>query len=266
MLPPKERCKTTINLISGDEVVSIDADEEEESRILRNMRRCPICDTAMGSYLIDENRKLHVCGNNPDCEGFEIEKGRFKIKGYDGPIIDCDKCGAEMQLKTGRFGKYFACSSDDCKNTRKLLRNGEPAPPKMDPVPMPELVCQKVEDTYLLRDGAAGIFLAASQFPKNRETRAPYVDELIPHQNEIDPKYDFLMRAPSEDSDGRRTLVKFARKTKEHYVMSEDDGKPSGWRADYVDGKWVVSEKPKTKRKTKSKAKKKTVPKKKATA
>ena len=265
-LPPKERCKTTINLISGDEVVSIDADEEEESRILRNMRRCPICDTAMGSYLIDENRKLHVCGNNPDCEGFEIEKGRFKIKGYDGPIIDCDKCGAEMQLKTGRFGKYFACSSDDCKNTRKLLRYGEPAPPKMDPVPMPELVCQKVEDTYLLRDGAAGIFLAASQFPKNRETRAPYVDELIPHQNEIDPKYEFLMRAPSEDSDGRRTLVKFARKTKEHYVMSEDDGKPSGWRADYVDGKWVVSEKPKTKRKTKTKAKKKTVPKKKATA
>ena len=131
---------------------------------------------------------------------------------------------------------------------------------------MPELVCQKVEDTYLLRDGAAGIFLAASQFPKNRETRAPYVDELIPHQNEIDPKYEFLMRAPSEDSDGRRTLVKFARKTKEHYVMSEDDGKPSGWRADYVDGKWVVSEKPKTKRKTKTKAKKKTVPKKKATA
>ncbi len=265
-LPPKERCKTTINLISGDEVVSIDADEEEESRILRNMRRCPICDTAMGSYLIDENRKLHVCGNNPDCEGFEIEKGRFKIKGYDGPVIDCDKCGAEMQLKTGRFGKYFACSSDECKNTRKLLRNGEPAPPKMDPVPMPELVCQKVEDTYLLRDGAAGIFLAASQFPKNRETRAPYVDELIPHQNEIDPKYEFLMRAPSEDSDGRRTLVKFARKTKEHYVMSEDDGKPSGWRADYVDGKWVVNEKPKTKRKTKPKAKKKTVPKQKATA
>ena len=262
-LPPKERCKHTINLIPGDEVVSVDGDDEEESRILRNKRRCEKCGTAMDSYLIDEDRKLHVCGNNPDCDGFAIEKGKFKIKGYDGPVLECDKCGSDMQLKTGRFGKYFGCTNDACKNTRKLLRNGEPAPPKMDPVPMPELQCVKVDDTYILCDGAAGIFLAASQFPKNRETRAPYMDELLPHQNEIDPKYSYLMRAPTEDPDGRRVLVKFARKTKEHYVMSEnDDGKPSGWRADYVDGKWVEEyKKPAPKKKA---TKKKAAPKKKA--
>jgi len=249
-LPPKERCKSTLNLISGDEVVSVDGDDEEESRILRTKRRCGTCDTAMDSYLIDESRKLHLCGNNPDCPGFEIEAGKFKIKGYEGPIIECDKCGAEMQLKTGRFGKYFGCSNADCKNTRKLMRNGEAAPPKMDPVQMPELQCRKVDDTYVLRDGMAGLFLAASQFPKNRETRAPYMDELIPHQNEIDPKYQFLMQAPQKDSQDRRVLVKFARKTKEHYVMSEtDDGKPSGWRADYINGKWVESEKEKRTRK-----------------
>jgi DNA topoisomerase-1 len=243
-LPPKERCKNTINLINGDEVVSANGDDEEESRILRNKHRCARCGTAMDSYLIDTERKLHVCGNNPDCEGFEVEKGEFKIKGYDGPVLECDKCGAEMQLKTGRFGKYFGCTADECKNTRKLLRSGEPAPPKMDPVPMPELQCEKVDDTYVLRDGAAGIFLAASQFPKNRETRAPYLDEILPHQNEIDPKYQFLFRAPVKDSEGRRSLVKFARKTKEHYVMTENDqGKPSGWRADYVNGEWVASEK-----------------------
>jgi DNA topoisomerase-1 len=249
-LPPKERCKSTLNLISGDEVVSVDGDDEEESRILRTKRRCGTCDTAMDSYLIDESRKLHLCGNNPDCPGFEIEDGKFKIKGYEGPIIECDKCGAEMQLKTGRFGKYFGCSNADCKNTRKLMRNGEAAPPKMDPVLMPELQCRKVDDTYILRDGMAGLFLAASQFPKNRETRAPYMDELIPHQNEIDPKYQFLMQAPQKDSKDRRVLVKFARKTKEHYVMSETkDGKPSGWRADYINGKWVETEKEKRTRK-----------------
>jgi len=250
-LPPKERCKCTINLIPGDEVVSANGDDkdEEETQILRTKHRCPKCRTAMDSYLIDSERKLHICGNNPDCDGHEVEKGEFKIKGYDGPVIECDKCGAEMQLKTGRFGKYFGCTSEECKNTRKLLRSGEPAPPKMDPVPMPELKCKKVDDTYVLRDGAAGIFLAASQFPKNRETRAPYLDELLPHQNEIDPKYAFLMRAPAEDPQGRRTLVKFARKTKEHYVMSEEDGKPSGWRADYINGKWVESESSSTKKK-----------------
>ncbi|MFT5099731.1 MAG: DNA topoisomerase-1 [Planctomycetaceae bacterium] len=259
-LPPKERCKQTINLISGDEVVSVNGDDEEESRILLNKRRCAKCKTAMSSYLIDTERKLHVCGNNPDCDGFEIEKGEFKIKGYDGPILECDKCSAEMQLKTGRFGKYFGCSSDDCKNTRKLLRSGEAAPPKMDPVPMPELQCVKVDDTYILRDGAAGIFLAASQFPKNRETRAPYIDELIPHQNEIDPKYSHIMRAPAKDPDGRRSMVRFGRKTKEHYVTTEnEDGKPSGWRADFADGVWVEEAKMKVVKKPKKKAKKKPV-------
>ena len=71
----------------------------------------------------------------------KVEAGTFKIKGYEGPVLECDKCGSEMQLKNGRFGKYFGCMSDDCKNTRKLLRSGEAAPPKMDPVPMPELKC-----------------------------------------------------------------------------------------------------------------------------
>jgi DNA topoisomerase-1 len=237
-LPPKERCKNTINLTPGDEAIREDADDEAESRLLISKHRCALCNTAMDSYLIDESRKLHVCGNNPDCPGFEVEPGKFKIKGYDGPILECDKCGAEMQLKTGRFGKYFGCTSETCKNTRKLLRNGEAAPPKMDPVPMPELECQKVEDHYILRDGAAGMFLAASQFPRNRETRAPFLDELVPHQAEIDPKYSFLFSAPLADPDGNRAQVRFSRKTKEQYVMTEADGKATGWKAYYRGGKW----------------------------
>jgi DNA topoisomerase-1 len=241
-LPPKERCKHTINLTSGDEAIREDADDEAESRQLLDRHRCSLCNTAMDSYLIDEQRKLHVCGNNPDCPGFEVEQGKFKIKGYDGPTLECDKCGAEMQLKNGRFGKYFGCTSESCKNTRKLLRNGEAAPPKMDPVPMPELACQKVEDTYVLRDGAAGLFLAASQFPKNRETRAPFVDEILPHKAEIDPKYTFLFSAPVADDDGNRSQIRYSRKSKEQYVMTEVDGKATGWRAFYRDGKWQAEQ------------------------
>ncbi|MCX2779799.1 type I DNA topoisomerase [Microbulbifer thermotolerans] len=239
-LPPKERCTNTMNLVPGDEAVDADKDEEAESRLLREKRRCPKCGTAMDSYLLDEHRKLHICGNNPDCPGYEVEQGTFKIKGYDGPVIECDKCGSDMQLKSGRFGKYFGCTNESCKNTRKLLKNGQPAPPKMDPVPMPELPCQKVDDHYILRDGATGLFLAASQFPKNRETRAPLVKELLPHKDEIDPKYSFLFSAPVEDDEGRDTVVRFSRKTQEQYVQSEENGKATGWRAFYRDGKWQI--------------------------
>lgn len=256
-LPPKERCKSTMNLVPGDEAVNVDEDDEAEAKLLISKHHCSICNTAMDSYLLDETRKLHICGNNPDCSGFEVELGSYKIKGYEGPVLECDKCGSEMQLKNGRFGKYFGCMNEDCKNTRKLLRNGEAAPPKMDPVQMPDLKCLKVDDHYVLRDGASGLFLAASGFPKNRETRAPLVAEILPYKDEIDPKYTYLFGAPVADDDGLPTVIRYSRKTKEIYVQSEEEGKATGWKAFYEGGKWTVSGTKTVKKKAKKKAKKK---------
>ncbi|WP_444998031.1 type I DNA topoisomerase [Aliikangiella sp. IMCC44359] len=254
-LPPKERCKHTMNLIPGDEIEAVDKDDEAESRNLLLKKRCPQCDSAMDSYLIDEQQKLHVCGNNPTCKGYLIEEGSFKIKGYDGPVIDCDKCASEMQLKVGRFGKYFGCTNEECKNTRKLLRNGEAAPPKADPIPMPELKCLKVDDHYVLRDGASGIFLAASQFPKNRETRAPLVEELLMVKDQLDPKFEYLKSAPVADPDGNKAMFRFSRKAKEQYVMSEEEGKATGWSAHYIDNQWKETLKKTVKKKTSTKKK-----------
>jgi DNA topoisomerase-1 len=243
-LPPKERCTGTMNLTSGDEVVKVDDEEELETELLRAKRRCDLCGTAMDSYLVDENRKLHVCGNTPTCEGVEVEQGTFKIKGYEGPLLECDKCQSNMELKSGRFGKYFGCTNEECKNTRKLLRNGEAAPPKEDPTFLPELECVKSDAHFVLRDGASGIFLAAHNFPKSRETRAPLVAELARFRDRISPKFYYLADAPAEDPDGRSTIVRYSRKTKQQYVMSEnDEGKASGWSAWCTDGKWNADDK-----------------------
>ena len=132
----------------------------------------------MDNYLIDENRKIHVCANNPECSGFLLEEGQFKIRGYDGPTLECHKCGSDMQLQTGRFGKYFLCQNDNCRATRQLMRNGEPKPIVMDPINT-NIACEKVEDVFLLRDSLKGLFLAASQFPKNSETRAIKSAEIV---------------------------------------------------------------------------------------
>ncbi|WP_144206714.1 type I DNA topoisomerase [Shewanella donghaensis] len=262
-LPPKERCKTTMNLTPGEEAVSDNEDAETDA--LRAKHRCGICGTAMDSYLIDEERKLHVCGNNPTCVGYEIEAGQFKIKGYEGPIIECDKCGNDMELKNGRFGKYFGCTNTECKNTRKLLRSGEAAPPKEDPIFLPDLKCTKSDAHFVLRDGAAGIFLAASTFPKSRETRAPLVEELVHYREQLWPKYMFLADAPVTDDDGNKASVKFSRKTKEQYVATEVDGKATGWSSKFIGGKWVsesTKKKPAKKAAAKKPAAKKAVKKK----
>ncbi|MDG1986629.1 MAG: type I DNA topoisomerase [Halieaceae bacterium] len=236
-LPPKERCKKTLNLFSGEEVVQ-EAEDDAEILTLVSKKRCKICNCAMDSYLIDEFRQIHVCGNNPDCFGYELEKGKFRLKGYDGPIIECDKCGENMELKTGRFGKYFGCSADQCKNTRKLKRDGTVAKPKIDPIHMQEIVCEKCEDYYVLRDGEAGLFLAASGFPKHRETRAPFIDELIAYREEIPEKYQYILTAPLKDENENRVQLRWRRKTAEQYIMTEKNGKPTGWKEFYIAGKW----------------------------
>ncbi len=239
-LPPKERCKQTINLVPGDEFIAADSEDGEVDALLA-MHRCKKCGTAMDSYVLDATRKIHICGNNPDCDGYEIETGQFRLKGYEGPVVECDRCGSDMQLKTGRFGKFMACTNPDCKNTRKILKNGDVAPPKEDPVPLPELKCSKSDAHFVLRDGAAGLFLAASTFPKSRETRAPLVSELVRFKDRLAPKHKYLAEAPVADSQGNPTIVRFSRKTKEQYVTSEVEGKATGWAAYYTNGHWQVS-------------------------
>lgn len=238
-LPPKERCKTTINLVDGEEVVDLLSSEDLETAALMAKQRCPKCGMAMDSYLVDEKRKLHVCGNNPLCDGHLVEYGEFKIKGYDGPVVECDKCGSDMQLKDGRFGKYMGCTNEECKNTRKILRSGEVAPPKEDPVHLPELKCEQSDAYFILRDGASGLFLAASTFPRSRETRAPKVAELAQFKERISPKFYYLAEAPQKDPQGNLAVVRYSRKNKEQYVMTEIDKKATGWTAKYIDGKWV---------------------------
>ncbi|WP_299070161.1 type I DNA topoisomerase [uncultured Psychrobacter sp.] len=240
-LPPKERCKGTKNLMPVEAFASLDDgdtdDEAAEVKDLMEKKRCPKCGTAMNGYIVDGGLKLHVCGNNPDCDGYILEEGKFEVPGSDAPTIDCNKCDGQMELKTGRFGPYFACQN--CDNTRKVLKTGEPAPPRMDPIHLPDLKSTKHDDYFILREGAAGMFLAASKFPKVRETRAPKLAELRPIQDKMDDKFQYLFEGPDEDPDGNPTILRWSRKKKEQYIGSEKNGKATRWGVYWRKGEWV---------------------------
>ena len=237
VLSLKERCKTTMNLIPEEELINV-LDEDSETKALMARKRCPKCDSAMDSYIIDPKRKLHVCGNNPNCDGYLLEEGTFKIKGYDGPIVECDKCGADMHLKLGRFGKYMGCTN--CDNTRKILKNGEVAPPREEPIPFLELKCEKADAYFVLRDSAVGVFMSAHNFPKVRESRPAKVSELAQYRDRLPEKLQYLADAPLTDPEGNPAIISFSRKEKRQYVTSEKNGKKTKWIMDYVDGKWVM--------------------------
>ncbi|MCY4129924.1 MAG: type I DNA topoisomerase [Gammaproteobacteria bacterium] len=256
--PAKDRCRNTIDLVSDENTVRAGDDDEaeadeNESRRLLAKRHCGKCGSAMDGYMMNEQFKLHICGNAPTCGGFELEPGEFMIAGYDGPIVECNKCGHDMQLKAGRFGKFFGCTNETCGNTRKLLKTGDVAAP---PIHMEELQVPDEEDYFVLREGSAGIFLGASRYPKVRVIRKPRVKELISHANELDPKFSYMLSAPREDERGNDTFIHFARKTREHYLTSMKADKDTGWRAYFKNGAWEAI-KPQSK-KRKSSAKKRT--------
>lgn len=69
---------------------------------------------------------------------------------------------------------------------------------------------------------------------------------------QLDPKHKYLAEAPAKDPDGNPGVLRYSRKAKEQYVMSEIDGKATGWMAFYRDGKWVEEQ---TKKKAPAKKK-----------
>ena len=60
--------------------------------------------------------------------------------------------------ENGALRQVHGLHQRELQNTRKILRNGDVAPPKEDPVPLPELPCEKSDAYFVLRDGAAGVF------------------------------------------------------------------------------------------------------------
>ena len=75
----------------------------------------------------------------------------------------CDQCGRGMVIKTGRFGRFMACSGyPECKNRRPLEEKAAPEPT--------EEVCDQCGQQMVIKTGRYGRFMACSNFPtcKNR--------------------------------------------------------------------------------------------------
>ncbi len=73
----------------------------------------------------------------------------------------CEKCGEPMIIKTGRFGKFMACSGyPDCKNTKPVNGDGEPEEPEDTGE-----VCEKCSAPMVVKHGRFGKFLSCSKYP-----------------------------------------------------------------------------------------------------
>ena len=81
----------------------------------------------------------------------------------------CDKCGARMIVKTGRFGRFAACPNyPKCRNTKPLDDDGKPA----EQTPAPDNIkCEICGSPMVVKSGRWGSFYACSRYPECKYTK-----------------------------------------------------------------------------------------------
>lgn len=88
--------------------------------------------------------------------------------------IICEKCGAVMIEKTGRYGKFAACPNyPKCRNTKRLDAEAEKEDEKKAPEVLADEKCPNCGNDMLLRKGPHGNFFACRNYPECK-TAIPY--------------------------------------------------------------------------------------------
>lgn len=113
-------------------------------------------------------------------EGFvaELKAAEEKMRNVRREVeptdIDCDKCGAKMVKRWGRYGRFLACSSyPECKNA-KPLPDPQADKKNAELQQMAEKIGDQVSDVcgtpLVVRRGRYGFFLGCSRYPKCKYT------------------------------------------------------------------------------------------------
>lgn len=97
------------------------------------------------------------------------EKEMQQVKGEGIPTDEvCEKCGAPMAIKFGRYGEFLACTNyPECKTTREI---GQKAEEQAEAV---ELTCEKCGKPMALKRSRFGQFYACTGYPECRNTKDP---------------------------------------------------------------------------------------------
>lgn len=150
--------------------------EEKEKSIKRadvvNEETDEVCDKCGSKMVVKLGRygKFLSCSNYPECKNAKPLKkdGNGKAEEAEPPKIDpelkrklkdkkCDKCGAPMEVKTGRYGNFLGCSNyPECKNIQPIIK-------------FTGVKCPKCKEGQLVERRArrtGKVFYGCNKFPK----------------------------------------------------------------------------------------------------
>ncbi len=100
-----------------------------------------------------------------------LEKKELEIKKEDIMQEEtnekCDKCGGEMAVKFGKFGKFIACKNfPDCKNTKPLDGDNDGSESEE------EVICDKCNSKMQIKQSRFGKFYGCSNYPECKNIKS----------------------------------------------------------------------------------------------
>ncbi len=90
-----------------------------------------VCDKC-GSIMIVKNGrygKFAACPNYPECKNTKpLGRDGKLLEKEEKPVVTadfkCDVCGADMVVRSGKFGNFYACANyPKCKNTKQITKD-----------------------------------------------------------------------------------------------------------------------------------------------
>jgi len=107
----------------------------------------------------------------------DLEKAQVNMRNVKTEVEKtdhvCEKCGKEMVIKFGRFGKFLACSGyPECKNTKQIEKDGTVSTAEQPPDEPTDFKCEKCGEPMVIKTGRFGRFIACGNYPECKTTKA----------------------------------------------------------------------------------------------
>ena len=130
------------------------------------------CDKC-GSMMVKKwgrNGFFLACPKYPECKNTKnfIQDENGNITPVEEKTFGekCEKCGGGMVIKTGRFGKFLACSNyPECKNTKQVVE-GDGGDVKIQDAEVINELCPSCGKPLAVKKGRFGTFIACSGYPE----------------------------------------------------------------------------------------------------
>ena len=126
-----EKGNVTLQSVLGNFYKGFKKELEKASAQLENSTPEPyveetdiICELCGSKMIIKNGRfgKFAACPNYPTCKNTKTLDKEGKVQEAPKPLVSdivCEICGANMVLRQGKFGEFYACSNyPKCKNTK----------------------------------------------------------------------------------------------------------------------------------------------------